>query len=102
MKLCGSCSEPPRLDTLDNLVDLTLDAKTECDGADCIITAGIFSEVCTPEQNAAYSYDASFGEDPTWGEIGSFFGLTPDYSAVIGEALGQVVAQTCDEITPEG
>ncbi len=100
--LSDEADQSLEVDDLDKLVDLTLDAKSECGGADCIITAGIFSEFCTPDQNAAFSYAASFGENPTWGEIGSFFGPPPDYSAVIGEALGQVVAQTCDEITPEG
>lgn len=100
--LSDEADQSLEVDTLDNLVDLTLAAKSECGGADCIITAGIFSEFCTPDQNAAFAYASSFGEVPTWGEIGSFFGPPPDYSAVIGEALGQVVAQTCDEITPEG
>jgi hypothetical protein len=100
--LSDEADQSLEVDGLDNLVDLTLDAKAECGGADCIITAGIFSEFCTPDQNAAFAFASSFGEDPTWGEIGSFFGPPPDYSAVIGEALGQVVAQTCDEITPEG
>ena len=100
--LSDEADQSLEVDTLDNLVDLTLAAKSECGGAECIITAGIFSDFCTPDQNAAFTYASAFGEDPTWGEIGSFFGPPPDYSAVIGEALGQVVAQTCDEITPEG
>ena len=90
------------VDQLQHLHDLVVEAKATCGGDDCIVSGGLLSEFCTPDLNAAHEFLSSFGEAPVWGSIGSIIGPPPDYSAVIGDALAQVVAQTCDQIPPAG
>ena len=84
------------------LHDMVTAAKAGCGGDTCIITGGLLSEWCTPNQSATYTFLSSFGEDPVWDSIGSPFGPPPDYTQVVGDALAQVVAQTCDQIPPVG
>ena len=93
------------METIDFLHDTVTDAKAGCGGDACIITGGLLGPWCVPDQNAAYQFMASFGEDPIWDEIGDgclFNCPPPDYGAVLGDALAQVVAQTCDQIPPVG
>jgi hypothetical protein len=92
------------VETLDFLHDTVVAAKSECGGDECIVTGGLLSPWCTPDNNNAYTFLASFGEDPVWGSIGSPnpFDPPPDYSAVVGDALAQIVAQTCENIPPVG
>jgi hypothetical protein len=79
-----------------------LDAKSGCGGDECIITGGLLSTWCTPDQSASYDFLASFGEDPVWGPInsGGFGGDPEGYDEVVGAALAEVIEQTCAEIPP--
>jgi len=90
------------VDDAQSLHDLVVSAKAGCGGEMCIVTGGLLSEWCTPDQSASFDFLSSFGEDPVWGSIGSPMGPPPDYKEIVGEALAQVVAQTCDEIPPVG
>ncbi len=90
------------VEQLDFLHDTVVAAKQGCGGDDCIVSGGLFSIFCTPAMNAAFSFLASFGEDPIWADIGLGIGPPPDYASVVGDALAQIVAEQCDEITPEG
>ena len=79
-----------------------LDAKSGCGGDECIVTGGLLSTWCTPDQSASYDFLASFGEDPVWGPInsGGFGGDPEGYDEVVGDALAAVIEQTCAEIPP--
>jgi hypothetical protein len=79
-----------------------LDSKSGCGGAECIVTGGLLSTWCTPDQSASFDFLASFGEDPVWGPInsGGFMGDPEGYDEVVGEALATVIEQTCAEIPP--
>ena len=85
------------------LRNYVLQAKSGCGGEACIITGGLLSSWCAPDQSASYDFLASFGEDPVWGPInsGGFINPTPEgYDEVIGGALAEVIEQTCSEIPP--
>jgi hypothetical protein len=90
------------VESLAFLHDTVVAAKTECGGDDCIVSGGLFSIFCTPATNAAFTFLSSFGEEPIWADIGLGIGPPPDYAAVVGDALAQIVAEQCDEIRPEG
>jgi hypothetical protein len=84
------------------LHDTVVAAKSECGGDDCIVSGGLFSIFCTPANNAAHQFLSSFGEEPIWGDIGLGIGPPPDYAGIVGDALAQIVAEQCEQITPEG
>jgi hypothetical protein len=85
-------------------VDMLVSAKSECGGANCILTAGLVDDFCY--DNAADStlktFLNSFGNAATVSSIGSPFPFdpAPDYTTVVGEALAKVIEQKCDEIPP--
>jgi hypothetical protein len=87
------------------LRDTVLDAKSACGGEACIVSGGLFSEWCTPGNNAAYDFLESLGSSPAWGDIWGGNLLSPDidsYTQTVGDAFAQVVAQTCETIPPVG
>jgi hypothetical protein len=93
------------METLDFLHDTVAAAKSGCGGDECIISGGLLGPWCVPDQNAAYKFMETFGEEPVWDSIGMpcFINcVPPDYGSVLGDALAQVVAQTCEDIPPEG
>lgn len=89
------------VESLDFLHDTVVEAKAGCGGESCIVTGGLLSPWCTGVDNASAQFLDSFGDAPTVGSIGDPFS-TPDYGMVVGDTFAQVVAQTCDEIEPEG
>jgi hypothetical protein len=103
--LTDEADQSLEVESLDTLRDAVLQAKSGCGGEACIVTGGLLSSWCTPDQNASFTFLSSFGDDPVWGEIdGGGFGNVDvsAYEEVVGGAFAQVVAQTCEEITPEG
>ncbi len=85
-------------------VDRLAAAKAGCGGIDCILAAGLVSDFCYPHaaDTTLKTFLESFSEPPIIGSIGSPFpnDPQPDYGAVIGQALAQVIGQKCDEIEP--
>jgi hypothetical protein len=84
------------METLEFLHDTVSGAKSGCGGDNCIVSGGLLSTWCIPDNNAAYTFMQSFGEDPVWGDIMQ----GASYTDVVGDALAQVAAQACDEIPP--
>ena len=82
--------------------DLVVDAKQGCGGDLCIVSGGLMP-TCVPTTpgNVLWEFVSSFGEDPIVGDIGSEDD-TSHYPDVLGAALAQVIADTCEEIEPEG
>ena len=90
------------METIEFLHDTVVAKKQECGGDACIVSGGLFSQFCTPANNAAWTFLSSFGEEPVWGDIGIGFGPPPDYAGTVGDALAQVVAQQCENLPPQG
>jgi hypothetical protein len=82
--------------------DLVVDAKQACGGDLCVVTGGLMP-TCVPStpDNVLWQFVDSFGEAPIVGDIGSEDD-TSHYPDVLGAALAQVIADTCEEIEPEG
>ena len=67
----------------------------------CVVAGGLLPQYCPAGTNGSLAFLESFGAAPTVGDIGFGFGMV-DYAAIVGDTFAQVVAQTCDDIVPEG
>jgi len=75
-----------------------LDAKSECGGEACIITAGLVPSCIGGINQKLWQMMTAFGEDePIWGDIKD----TDAYTEVIGAALAATLEDTCAHL-PEG
>ena len=81
-------------ETLDTYVSMLNAKKTACGGDKCILTAGLVDSCVQGVNNTVWQFLNAFGEPPIVGDIDD----ETKYSAVVGDALAQVVKQTCDEI----
>ncbi len=80
---------------VDQLEAWILDAKAGCGGANCIISAALLSDRCIGgglDNNL--SFLSRFGEVPIWVSIDAY----SEYTSIFGDALAQVVGETCEEI----
>lgn len=74
--------------------DMLTAVKSKCGGDKCILTAGLVNTCIEGVNNALWQFLHAFGEPPIWGDLKD----ASQYSTVVGDALAQVVKQTCDEI----
>lgn len=78
--------------------DMLRGVKTRCGGDECILVAGLVDPCIQNVDNVLWQFMHAFGEPPIWGDLED----SSQYSKVVGDALAQVVKQTCDEIgTPK-
>ncbi len=70
--------------------------KAKCGGEKCIVTAGLIDPCIKNVNDTAWQFLNMFGQLPIWGSIDN----PAEYQNVVGDALAQVVKQTCDEIGP--
>jgi hypothetical protein len=94
---------PPGIDTQD-FVEMVRDAKSVCGGDTCIVTSGAIQGDCygQPDNTNTRLFDFmnGFGKPPaSWI---SLEGDTIDFENVLGAALAETVATTCEHIPPEG
>jgi hypothetical protein len=75
--------------------DMLTAVKPLCGGDKCILTAGLVNTCIQGVNNALWQFLNAFGEPPIWGDLKD----PSQYSKVVGDALAQVVKQTCDEIS---
>jgi hypothetical protein len=75
--------------------DMLTAVKPVCGGDACILTAGLVNPCIETVDNALWKFLNAFGEPPIWGDLKD----PSQYSVVVGDALAQVVKQTCDEIS---
>jgi hypothetical protein len=82
--------------------DLVVGAKSQCGGDACVVTGGL-TPSCVPDtpSNVLHQFLSAFGEPPVLGDVGSE-NDTSHYPDVLGAALAEIIAQTCDEIPPAG
>lgn len=74
--------------------DMVVAAKSGCGGDKCVLTAGIIDPCIEGVNNPLWEFLHAFGEPPPLGDIDD----PASYTAVVGDALAQVVKQVCDEI----
>src|SRR5690606_28743745 len=89
---------PAEIPTQD-FVDMVSNKKAAC-GDQCIITTGAIMGACYDNPNAQNTrltdFMNGFGKVPaSWIDLWS---PNPDFASVLGTALADVVAQTCDDI----
>lgn len=94
---------PPEIPTSD-FVQMVHDAKAEC-GDVCVVTTGAIAGQCYDQpgnvNTRLYDFMNGFGQPPaSW--INLEWGMVPDFGSVLGDALADAIATTCDEIQPEG
>jgi hypothetical protein len=75
--------------------DMLTAVKPLCGGDKCILTAGLVNPCIEGVNNALWQFLNAFGEPPIWGDLKD----PSQYSKVVGDALAQVVKQTCDEVS---
>jgi hypothetical protein len=93
---------PAQVPTQD-FIDMVSARKAAC-GDHCIITTGAIMGSCYDNANVQntrlYDFMNGFGQPPaSWIDI---WQANPDFAAVLGTALADVVAETCNVIPPAG
>lgn len=74
--------------------DMLTGVKSACGGDACILTAGLVDPCIETVNNPLWGFLNAFGEPPIWADLDD----PTQYTNVVGDALAQVVKQTCDEI----
>ena len=77
---------------------MIVDAKSGCGGDDCVIVAGIVNECIMSANEGLWQFFNSF---PRFNGVGSIDDPAA-YASVVGDALAQVIGDTCNEIPPAG
>lgn len=95
---------PPAIPT-DDFVQIVRDAKQDCGGDVCVVTSGAIAGACYDQpgntNTRLYDFMNGFGKPPaSW--ISLEFGMVPDFQSVLGDALADAIATSCDDIMPEG
>jgi hypothetical protein len=93
---------PAHVPTQD-FIDMVSDRKAAC-GDHCIITTGAIMGSCysnlSVQNTRLYDFMNGFGQPPaSWIDIWS---PNPNFASVLGTALADVVAETCNVIPPAG
>lgn len=89
-----------------DFIDMVSQAKSAC-GDHCILTAGTTAAGCyeganTAQNNRLYEFMNGFGQAPA-ARVDLFTaGESPDFASVLGSALSDVIATTCESIPPVG
>jgi len=94
---------PVEIPTSD-FVDIVSTAKADC-GDSCVVTSGAIAGTCyeNPQNTNTRLTDfmnAFTGAPASWVDLSA--GMSPDFTGVLGNALADVVASTCEQIPPEG
>lgn len=77
-------------------------AKAGCGGLQCVVGGGFVQQGCLSE-NALGVVLAGLDQPPAIGELPDEDSVSPaDFEPLLTDTLTQVIAQTCDEIRPEG
>jgi hypothetical protein len=95
---------PPEIPTSD-FVEMVRDAKAECGGDVCVVTTGAIAGQCYDQpgntNTRLYDFMNGFGKPPaSWMNLE--WGMVPDFGTVLGDALADAIATTCEQIDPQG
>jgi hypothetical protein len=85
------------------MLDKIAAAKVGCGGLQCVVAGGFVQQGCLTE-NALGVVLGGLPQPPSLGELPFFDDdITPEYfEPLLTDTLTQVIAQTCDDIGPEG
>ncbi len=75
--------------------DMLTAVKSKCGGDACILTVGLINPCIENVNNSLWEFLNAFGEPPIWGNLKD----PAQYTNVVGDALAQVVKQTCDDVS---
>jgi hypothetical protein len=75
--------------------DMLTAVKPACGGEKCVLIAGLVNPCIENVNNALWQFMNAFEKPPIWGNLKD----PAQYTQVVGDALAQVVKQTCDEIS---
>lgn len=75
--------------------DMLTAVKPKCGGDACILTVGLINPCIENVNNSLWEFLNAFGEPPIWGNLKD----PTQYTKVVGDALAQVVKQTCDDVS---
>lgn len=90
------------------VLERVAEAKQNCGGLDCVITGGFLAEnACSADGNLPLDdFLAGVGGTPVVAALPFFAGdaqtLANDMNNLLSTTLADVIAQTCEEIQPEG
>ncbi len=87
-------SPEPTSDYLDTL----LAAKSECGGADCVISGGLVPACIADINQKAWQFLDGFGGEPVWSDIND----VGAYPTIVGDLLSVAVSDLCETIIPAG
>ncbi|MBZ5712364.1 hypothetical protein [Nannocystis pusilla] len=82
------------VEVLSTYTAMVREAKADCGGDACILTAGLLKK-CVPDENQKlWQFMKAFGEPPIWGDIEDKAG----YVDVVGDALAATIGDACIHI----
>lgn len=82
------------VEVLSTYTAMVRDAKSDCGGDACILTAGLIKKCVPAENQKLWQFMKAFGEEPIWGDIEDKSG----YVNVVGEALAATLGDACVNI----
>ncbi|MCY0995061.1 hypothetical protein OV203_48490 [Nannocystis sp. ILAH1] len=82
------------LEVLSTYTAMVRDAKADCGGDACILTAGLIKKCVPAENQKLWQFMKAFGEEPIWGDIEDKAG----YVEIVGEALAATLGDACIHI----
>ncbi|MDC0715549.1 hypothetical protein [Nannocystis bainbridge] len=82
------------VEVLSTYTAMVREAKADCGGDACILTAGLLKKCVPAENQKLWQFMKAFGEEPIWGDIEDKAG----YVEVVGEALAATLGDACIHI----
>lgn len=82
------------VEVLQTYTTMVRDAKADCGGDACILTAGLIKPCVPAENQKLWQFMKAFGEEPIWGDIEDKSG----YVEVVGDALAATLGDACINI----
>ncbi len=89
-------------ETGQQMLDKIAAAKEQCGGLTCVVAGGFVDQGCLPQNGLGVLLDG-LPKPPAIAELPDEDTVSPaDFAPLLEDTLAQVIAQTCDEIEPEG
>jgi hypothetical protein len=84
------------------LIQIITAAKSQCGGMECVIGGGFVNQGCLPQVPLGGLFDA-LGTEPVVDTLPDEDDVTPQtFEPLLRDTLANVIAETCEQITPEG
>ncbi|MCA9705096.1 MAG: hypothetical protein KDK70_04500, partial [Myxococcales bacterium] len=96
MFLMGDADHSFEVDDAEGLHDMVVASKGAC-GEQCVVAGGLLQRICDPFAYASIPFVEGFPHH-LWGSVN----VDGQYTEVMGEALVEVLAATCEAVDPAG